>query len=667
MISPNTPVILTRRSQEALLMYLKQCRDIQVRTLNLREQFRLIDLNYMRENDLTSENWRAKIANRYGDSDKFQNITVPIVAPQVEAAVTYQASVFLTGNPIFGVVSDPQNIDAAIQMETVIDDQAIKGGWVNQFMLAFRDAFKYNFYALECSWDRIVTANLETDITFDTKQAKPVETIWEGNVIRRIDPYNVLMDLRVKPSEIHSKGEYVGYTELMSRIQLKAYIASLPNKIVSNVVTAFESGLGTGGISSDSSTASYYIPQLNPDSSLIKDIAREGFMNWLAWAGIAGNTDNINYRDVYQVTTLYAKILPGEFNMPVPKKNTPQIWKFIIVNDSVIIYAERQTNAHGFLPILCGQGMDDGLGYQTKSLATNVTPLQQLSSAMWNSIIASRRRAISDRTLYDPSRVSEAHINNPNPAAKIPVRPAAYGKPIAESVFQFPFRDDQSPLLAQEAAQIEAMANKVSRQNPVRQGQFVKGNKTKQEFQDVMMNANGGDQMIAMAFESYLFTPLKEIIKLNILQYQGGVSLFNREKEQLVDVDPLALRQAVLNFKVSDGLVPSDKLISADAMRDAFQALASIPALGSQYNLGPLFSYLIKLSGAKIESFQKSPEQVAYEQAVAQWQQVVEMILKTDPTKELPPQPMPQQFGYNPNPQGQVTNGNPSATSNQLQ
>jgi hypothetical protein len=66
-----------------------------------------IDLSYMRENDLTKANQRAKLANAYGDADKYQNIVMPVVMPAVESAVVYQSSVFLTGNPIFDVVSDP--------------------------------------------------------------------------------------------------------------------------------------------------------------------------------------------------------------------------------------------------------------------------------------------------------------------------------------------------------------------------------------------------------------------------------------------------------------------------------------------------------------------------------------------------------------------------------
>jgi hypothetical protein len=348
--------------------------------------------------------------------------------------------------------------------------------------------------------------------------------------------------------------------------------------------------------------------------------------------------------------------------MKVPSPNTPQIWKFVYVNHSVLIYAERQTNAHGYLPMLFSQPLEDGLGYQTKSLAQNVQPIQDVTSALMNSNIAARRRAISDRGIYDPSRITEAHINNANPAAKIPVRPAAYGKPVQEAYYPIPFRDDQAGIIMQDIQQLLQMGNVITGQNPVRQGQFVKGNKTLHEFQSVMSNANGRDQMTSMLLESQVFTPLKEILKINILQYQGGVSLFNRETQQVVTIDPIALRKAVMDFKVSDGLTPSDKLVNSDTLQVAMQVIGSSPQIGAGYNLAPMFSYFMKTQGARIQEFEKSKEQMAYEQALQQWQlamqNIAEALKGADPgtaqevMKSVPPQPQPQQYGYNPQGQG---------------
>ena len=358
MPTATTPMILPKAAQEGILAFHRQCYSLLNQQWNIREQFRQIDLAYIREQDWTVEHQSAKIANRYGDSTRYQNLRIPVVKPLVEAAVTYQTSVFLTGVPIFAVVSTPENEDQAVQMNTIIEDQSIRGGWIGELMQFFRNGFKYNLQAIEVAWSEEVTAALETDVTFSNTQAKQKEIIWSGNTLKNLDLYNTFFDTRVRPSEVHKKGEFVGYTELYSRIALKHFIAKLPDKIIQNIIPAFESGIASvvGGMSTGG-IESFYIPQLNPDALIQKN--PRATTDWLAWAGMSGPMGGIQYRNLYEVTTLYAKILPSDFGLRVPSANTPQIWKFIIVNHQVIIYAERQTNAHGFLPILFGQPYEE--------------------------------------------------------------------------------------------------------------------------------------------------------------------------------------------------------------------------------------------------------------------------------------------------------------------
>ena len=657
-----TPLPLAYPSQQAIIEYHKQCYTLLNIQWNLREQLRMRDLNYMRENDYTNEQLKAKNSNVYGDPTKYQNITVPVIMPQVEAAVTYQASVFLTQEPIFGIVAPPGQEDQALQLQSILEENSIRGGWKREFIMFFRDLFKYNLAAIEVDWGREVTAALDTDVSFALGQeGKPKEIIWEGNTIKRWDLYNTFWDTRVKPNELFTKGEFVGNTELLSRIQLKVLINRLPDKIISNIKAAFESGPGFVGTPGLGGIESYYIPILNPTALMQIDPKRS--FDWVSWAGIANapQNNNIAYKNLYEVTTMYARILPSDFNMNVPAKNTPQVWKFIIVNHQVLIYAERCTNAHAFLPVIFGQANDDGLGYQTKSLADNALPFQSVSTALLNSVIAARRRAISDRTLYDPSRIAAAQINSDNPSAKIPVRPAAYGSNISEAVYAFPFRDDQSGVALQEIPQILAMADKVNGLNQAKQGQFTKGNRTGQEYRDIMSNANGRDQLTSLVIEDQIMTPIKQILKLNTLQFQAGVSLFTPRSQKVITIDPVALRQSAVQFTVTDGLIPADKIINGEDFSLALQTIGSSQQIGAGYNIAPMFSYIMKTRNLDLKPFEKTAEQQAYEQALAAWQQTILQLAKQmgdqiDPSK-FPPQPIPQQYNYVP---GQLNTGAPT-------
>lgn len=653
------PYVPSQKSQTALIEFYKQCTKVSHDQWSMRTRMEEIDRQYSREVDLTEDQYKAKHANKQGDADKFQNITLPVIMPQVEAALTYQQSVFLTGYPIFGVTASPEHADAAMMMDTIIGEQQVRGKWVNELQKVIRNGLKYNLAFCEVDWAREVTYSIETDTsTENIGRGRGTELIWEGNKLKALDMYNTFWDTRCKPEDIPQHGEFIGYTELMSRIRLKQYINSLPTKI--NVREAFESGFTGANAGGSAGTWGYHIPRINPEALI--DMNHSATTDWMTWAGFNTKDTSIRYGNMYQVTHLYGRILPSDFSMKgIPGQNTPQIWKFILVNDDVLIYAERMTNVHQMLPVLPYQPYDDGLGYQTKSLAKNLEPIQSITSALSNSTIASRRRAISDRMIYDPSRISPAAINNDSPNAKIPVRPSAYQDDLSRAVYQIPFRDDQSAVNMQEIGFYTGYANQISGLNPARQGQFVKGNKTRHEFAEIMGYANGRDQAIAIATEASFFTPLKEIIKVNILQYQGSSRVYNREEQVSVSVDPVLLRKAVLEFKVSDGQTPSEKLIDGESMALAMQTMASNQQIGAGFNVVPMFSYLMKMRGAKLQPFEKSPEQMAYEQALASWQQAAMMIQEAAKHTEPPmspeelqqliqqnPQPIPEQFGYDP-------------------
>jgi hypothetical protein len=648
---------IPKKSQEGLIQYHRTASTLVERQWRLKDQMRNIDLAYLREQDLTTDTYKAKIANRYGDANKYQNVTIPIIKPQVRAAVAYQASVFLTDYPLFGVVSDPIYADAAMQMQAVIEENSIRGAWTRELLLFFQDGFKYNLSAIEVAWKRINVAAIETDLTYKSGQeGRPKQIIWQGNCLERWDPYNTYFDSRCEPYNIPTQGEFCGHTMLMSRTALKNYIAALDTKIIENIIPAFESPsllniASSAGASQGAYGSSYYLPALNPDAFL--DPITADSIDWVAWIN-DGNfssrkgAQEINYRGLYEVSVEYVRLIPSDVSLRVPAPNTPQVWKLIIINHSVLIYAERQTNAHEKIPVFFGCPSEDGLAYQTKSLAQDAEPFQQVSSALMNSVIASRRRAVTDRVLYDPSRVSEAHINSTNPSAKIPVRPAAYGKPVSEAVYAFPFRDDQAGVAFQEIQALVQFSNVLNGQNQARQGQFVKGNKTDGQWESTMSNATSSDQLTALLYEAQVFTPIKEVLKINMLQYQSAGTIYSPSQGKDVQVDPIALRQAVLNFKVTDGLVPKEKVIASDVQQMAMQVIGTSQALAQGYNIAPMFSYLLKTQNVDFKPFEKSQPQIAYEQAAANWSQLAQLAIQKGAPFNVP-QPTPQQFGYDPN------------------
>lgn len=623
-------VSVSEDSERAIITYATRACELLLNQFSMRTNLETIDRYYQRETDWTPENLRAKYANKFGDKRHIQNPQIPVIMPQVRAALAYFVNTFLTGYPIFDVTSDPANEDAAMQLATIIAENSIHTGWERELVMFFNDGLKYNLQALELEWKQETVAAIETDVSFPNS-AKPVNKLWSGNSLKRLDLYNTFFDPRVSPSQVCKRGEYAGYIELYSRIQLKQLCNDLFGDVQKDTIDrAFASGPAPGGLTSSGSPFAYYIPLVNPFPVMQRQNLQT--FDWMAWAeGMlpAGGKPAIHYGNVYEVATVYGRILPRDFGFnKVPQPGTPQIWKFKIVNRQVVLYAERQTNAHGYIPIFLGQPLEDGLDFQTKSFAANVMDMQDIATSLWASRIASKRRLIGDRVLYDPSRIRKEDINTINPEAKIPVRPSAYGKTIAEAVYQFPFHDEQTDSLVNDANMVNAMADKINQQNPAQQGQFVKGNKTKTEYEDVQGHGNGNNQTMAIMIEAQVFTPMKEAIKLNILQYQNDTTLFNRDAGQQVKINVTDLRKSSVQFKVSDGLIPVEKQMSTDEFQTALQVLGSSPALAAGYQMAPMFSYIMKLRGADLTTFEIPQDIQQFQQQMQTWTGIVQEAVK---------------------------------------
>lgn len=619
MPTPNTPMAIPGDAQDAVVMYLTSAIDLYATSYNVRTQMEARDRSYYRTNDWTEAQTRAKAANASGDASKTQNITVPVVMPQVESQLAYLQETFLTGSPIFGTVAPPDQGNAIGQMDAIIEDNSTRGGWANHLLQTMRDGLKYDLGAVEVVWENRKIFNIGTPQNTNLAEGTPLESYYQGNFIKHLDAYNLLLDVRVSPEKNHEQGEFAGYTDLISRIELKKRMEDMNPLGTMNFKKAFESpGPGTN-INTDIN-APYYIPQINPDALLPVESRRE--FNWLSWANLADGerTAGINYGNSYEYTVLYARILPADFKINTRNRNHVQIWKFIIVNRKVVIFAERQTNAHNFLPIVCCKPSNDGMAWQSKSFAENAMPIQAISSSLVNSALESQRRKVYDRMLYDPSKVNKKDIDQISSVARIPVKNSQYGKGLADAVYQIPYRDDGVAEIMSLSQQIVQMADVVNGSNRVQQGQFQKGNKTRKEFETVMGSASNRQRMSALGLEYTFYQPIKTIVMSNILQFQPPTTIVSNKTGTSVVVDPEVLRKAQLRFKLSDGFMPSEKLVSLELMGQLFNAAGALPQIAVEYDLMGMFVYSMQLQGASwLQDFKRAPDdQVQYRDAMGQ-------------------------------------------------
>lgn len=639
MAIPATPAPLSVESQELAVKFVNNAVTSYTANYNIRAQLLQRDLSYYRTNDLTGTQQAAKIANDLGDVSKMQNITVPVVMPQVESALADLQEIFLTGYPIFGVVAPKEQLEQMTQMETLIGENSIRAAWPLELLQVMRDGLKYDLGAAEVVWENKKIFALTTPEQNNPTQGALLETYYQGNFIKRLDPYNLILDTRVAPEKNHLQGEFAGFTEVISRIECKKRMEDLSPLSTMNFRKALESQSTAASGVTDSS-ATYYIPSINPDALLPVD-GRKDF-SWLVWGGQAEaqRTGGIQYQGSYEWTVMYVRMLPSDWKIPSKNKNHVAIYKVILLNRSTVIFCERQTNAHNFLPIIVCKPSADAMGYQSKSFGENAAPFQSVATSLVVSGLESQRRKVYDRIYYDPSRINKKDIDNVSSVARIAIKNSGYGKPIADAIYVSPYRDDGVAETMSMSQQIVAMADSVNGQNKVDRGQFQKGNKTRKEFDTVMTNSGSRGRMRALAIEYSFFVPLKEIIKSNILQYQLPGKVVNSNTSQEQQIDPEALRKANISMQISDGYLPSEKLLDTGTLGSVFQAAQAIPAIAAEYDIMGMFMYSMQLQGGGwMSQFKRTPEETqAYTAQMASASQAAGNAAPPQPTPGTPAQ-----------------------------
>jgi len=533
-----------------------------------------------------------------------KDVQIPIIASQVDSVVAHLADVYLSGYPMFPVVASSKNKELSEKFEAIVDNHAVKGRYSREMQLIFRDAAKYNLCAIEARWGSMSEFSPLFAGTFDDGElAKPQKL----TTTKRINPYNLIWDYRVEPSRVADDGEYTGYVELMGRIALKRLLNKYSAEGIGlNIKEAIQNETGISAVSGKPIT---YVepPQISP---YINSTAYQTGGTWLEW--LEGQKGDMGvypgYSNMYEVATIYARIIPKEHGIISPKPNTPQIWRLQVVNEQVLIYAQPEQTPHDRLPILLGQAIEDGLSYQTRSIGEAQIPFQQAGSDLYNVRISGAKRAINDRGIYDSNLIDEGDINSTVPAAKIPVRNLKMGKTLRDAYIPIPFQDGSTVGAMQDLQQTMQLSNMLFGVNPFKQGQTVKGNRTLGEFQSIDNNSSSRSRLVAMMMEVHIFLPLKDVIKLNILANKDSITALSFNTGDLHTVKPSDFVDAILEFKIADGETPKSKLADSNQLQVAFQTLQQIPAISAGYNMPDMFAHLMSLIGVRnLQQYQYDP------------------------------------------------------------
>lgn len=607
------PGKISEKAQKSLVQYCKCVLELHKRMHDLRDKMKYVDIAYARYKYLKGIGATQGVDTAGDVCCDINNseITVPIVVSQVDTFRGYFAEVFLSGYPLFPVVSTPANSAEAEQLTAIIDDHATRSRYAQQFMLNFFDAAKYNLTFADIEWCEVNDYDATSAYNNIQKQGATVEkSAFSINKIEHWDPYNTLFDNRVAPVNVPYTGEYAGVIKIISRIELIRKLQYLKDKTEGYNTTQALDNKFSGASNENIPGGGYYTEKPQISNILSKpSIARAGLMDWVSYltGTTNGGTYQRNYSDMYEYIKLYVRLIPAEhFIYGVPKAREPQVWALEFINHDRLISAKRIFSIYETLPVKISQPFEDGFELQTQSIAERGIDFQEVSSKLLAIRLEGARRAINDRAIYDPTMIDQADANNRNSAPKIPLKPnsAINGKKLEDAYRSIPFEGHATDGVVTDMANLERMANMLQGLNEGSQGQFRKGNRTRAEFEGVINNSENRMRLPALAMEMQFFLPIKEQIKLNIEQYGVSGTFQNMKTGASYDITPemlASIKKKINQFQVADGFTPASKLASTDMLVQGTQLIGNSPILQQQLGpmLAPMVIHILELGGVK--------------------------------------------------------------------
>ena len=532
---------------------------------------------------------------------------MPVVKPPVRKIGNFLIDIFASSPSLFEAVSsDPANQPAVKQMNAIIEENSKTSKWPREMVLFLKDLPKYNYGGIECEWRETAVNTIGNSADVVTAASTVQVATRAGNVLQRLDPYNTFYDTTIPVSRVSDEGDFIGYISQYSTTRLYKYIA---DRKITLGVTKFMNEDKLFSSSLSNGTSKYQRPKINTIlSGKEEPTAMETLFHSYGGSlnlSIGGAKDKLNPIGINEITILYLRIVPKIFKIKVPDDNSVQIWKFTVLNWNTLIIAEKLANAHGIFPALLCQIDEEGIDDQVKSAAELLIPMQNLQTKYYDARMQGLKRNVNDRALYNSSRIDKKHINDDNPSSKIPVKPNILNPGLDNAYRQIPFQDNLGVTMQQEIGFLNQIATRISGLNDPQQGMFQKGNKTLGEFNEIMANADDDLRTWAKLVETQAISPLKYIIKVNILQFQSSTTVSGNGNNPSVEVDPLALRKAAVDFKLADGLLTKEALLDLPTARGFFELLLQSPQLQAYYGekLPELVDYIFTSVGFDTSKF----------------------------------------------------------------
>ena len=561
---------------------------------------------------------RTYLGTRKSKTDKDENGLPANVAPPESTILTnaldlsaYLCAVYAFNQPMIGVPDLPN----AMHVTTAIKDKLTRdsnfGNWMLEMIKVITNAVFYNF------------SPGEVRLTAD----KSIR-------LRALDPYNVFYDAAVSPENVGKDGMFAGYTDLQTAAQLYRTLRAAQDQYLTSTATAvllgfddllkyndIAGGTSSGLAHSESQVMRGIIDAIScytgeAELSVVTGSSVAN-VNWDKFFDASVTTEAKSARSEYcvEVTTYYRRGLPEWFGLDKKvygaydrSKTQLPVFKFTIVNHTFLVAVEPVTESHGLIPIVFGQtNVSTSVGLPL-TFTELLMPVQAYSDKLSMARVSSLRRVLSSRGLYDDKAIDPNSIADMSSTAQIRVNGhtlSEKNRSIGDVYMPMPFDASGVSYLLGSLGDSASYAERISGNNAQMRGGHVPGNRVASEAARVNQVGEGRFRVYAMVFQQTFLSGLKFIIRNNLSDCVDTLTYFDPKTGRNAALTLMEYMENEYEFDMSDGLLPSSKTVSPDAVSAVLATVTQIPELRYMKDLGVMVSMLAKAAG--IDGFDRIP------------------------------------------------------------
>lgn len=540
----------------------------------LTEHFERIDKEIAGYLMLEQDDKKRVKDNQKGKGPKVHDTILPLTIVQLDEALTFLLMVMAPDSGIYSAIGPRQKQLQAKAFAALMNRHAEHFQHYANMARMFFDMLKYNLGGCTTEWCRQYGNKVTTDQT-GMKPKIENDIVYEGNRLEALDMYNFLFDTSIPITELAQKGEFFATIELISPFRLQKAVedgelfnVDLESVDAKNTAQCkyFKKRPVIRGNDGGAASATDWVSVLtvNQRGELTVGLELMHFAIWLR---------------------------PADFGLSNSKKY--EIWRITTLGDSNIVNCTQLDNAHAMLPIACARPWDDGFEHQTKSYGEHLLPYQRFASFQMNVHQRSARKKLYGITVYNKNVIPLMEHSDIE-GGLVAANPSSHDFDIRRAIHQFNDGPDTTNTINDIQA-MDGLMQKVLPTDILKQVTDLE-RATKYQAAAAVQGANRRNLKIAKMIDSHAMTLIRLQQMYNIFQYQEVMEILTEEGD-LTQIDPKQLRDAGIEFAVSDGLKGIDKLLIIENIKEALTIVVQNQAAIAQIDVVALLNYWTSMAG----------------------------------------------------------------------